>query len=311
MNVNKNENNDNRPMFLMVMANNCGHCHNFKNNELQKIISRYQSREDKDKYNLRELKLALQRDGRLNSHLIDRLIQILRNNGIKNNKELDFFFTNITFIPHNGPNDHKKNFAPSEMSKLIKALQNDGNVRIRSIIIDDMRDISLGKEYHPQLKSIIGWFPTFILVSPDSWNQSGYSKPIISRTLGAVYKSDGSIDMDKSGVSLLTSTIMKAYNKELEILQNDMIHNNTSNNKIPGMKIMPKVRSSIPSHIMTRPGTPSYLLPNQNISSVSSRSSVDGEDKIIDTSIIDFTPFQIPSNGNARPIYTISPYKIK
>jgi len=56
------------------------------------------------------------------------------------------------------------------MSKLIKALQNDGSVRIRSIIIDDMRDFTLGNEYHPQLQSKVHFFPTFILFPGNLWN---------------------------------------------------------------------------------------------------------------------------------------------
>ena len=249
---------DNRPMFLMILGNNCGHCRNFKHNELEKIIDRYRSvkpsptdpTQQIEKFDLDGLSAMLDKQigrGGMTPTDIKWLLQSLSRHGLDSNTHLNKFFDKVVSSPTQTTNNNP--FAHSTMSELIYGLQRDGRVRIRSLVVDNIRQFDLGSDYHPQLKSLVHWFPTFILIAPPSWDRSGHTQPIQARVLGQKYKSDGSPDDARSGVALNTQVIMTEFNREFADQAKQS--NDTSSRPPSASGNQPSVRSSTTTQPLT------------------------------------------------------------
>lgn len=245
----------------MVLGNNCGHCRKFKHNDLEKSIDGFRIKKgEAEHFDIPGLRAALQSRSIPSQH-IDRIVKLLESGGFDNNPRLE----SLT---------EKYSSGPSEMSKLISALQKDGRVRIQSLMIDDIRNVSLGNEYHPELRSKIAWFPLFLIISAESWDPSGFDKPISASIMGAVYNPDGSLNMNASGVNPISALIMAEYQKEIPTFS----HNQSLLERSPFSRNEKYPRSS--SH---RPGgrldadqkkapiksssLPPYLLPTRNTES--------------------------------------------
>ncbi len=123
---------------------------------------------------------------------------------------------------------HCTRFKNNELRDLREKLEADGNVNVIEIEYENV-DIS---KYHPELKNIIYWFPLFILITRESWEN--YKSPLQYIILGAKYK-DGKLDVQHSGITAKTPLIYDALQEALNVIK--IKFSRDGNNKIPGMKI--------------------------------------------------------------------------
>jgi hypothetical protein len=64
---------------------------------------------------------------------------------------------------------HCTNFIKNELGKLEARVANIKKVEFVHIHLES-RFLKVGAEYHPQLTSYIGWYPTFLLFTYSSWH---------------------------------------------------------------------------------------------------------------------------------------------
>ena len=77
-------------------------------------------------------------------------------------------------------------YRANQREKIAEHLRDGGVVEMVEIHTETMDPNSIGDQYHPDFKKLIGWFPIFFVFTGDSWND--HSKPLIGDVLGGYIK---------------------------------------------------------------------------------------------------------------------------
>ena len=208
---------------------------------------------------------------------------------------------------------HCVNFKKYELVKLEKMLSKDWKVIPHGIVFEEGSNMKINpKKYHPEIQSLIAWFPMFIVISNRSWKD--HSIPLEYVILGGVY-TDGLLDNTTSGISAKAEIIFQATQVAVEKLNNIEPTNDRSmkdEDKI-GINSSRKSKSS---------NTNTNVSSRRNVSGISNVSGDStgylypptfgqGKKKFIDeTSRISFEPFNVGIDSSSRQ-YVPDHYKIK